>query len=108
MLSFVPTRGAAPGFAAAARAGIEEAPVLVQVDELELGVGLERVEHAVAMMRIDVDVGDAANAVELAGGFDRDAAIVEDAETCRTVARRMMQAADRNECAARGPGDDRG
>ena len=58
--------GAAPRFAAAAGAGIEKAPVLVQVGELELGICLERVEHAVAMMRIDVDVGDAANAVELA------------------------------------------
>ncbi len=40
--------------------------------------------------------------------FDRDAAIVEDAEARRAVARRVMQPADRNEGAARGPGDDRG
>ena len=89
-------RGAAPGFAAAARAGIQKAPVLVQVDELELGVGLERVEHAVAVMRIDVDVGDAADAVELAGGFDRDSAIVEDAEACRT-GRALHDASRRSE-----------
>ena len=74
---------------------------------MQLGVLLERVEHAVAMMRVDVDVGHAANAVEPPRGFDRDAAVVEDAKPGRAVARRVMQAADRNERAARGPRDDR-
>ena len=108
MLSFVPAAGAAPRFAAATRAGIEKAAVLVQVGEQHVGILLERVEHAVAVMRVDVDVGDAANAVEPARGFDRDAAVVEDAEARGDVARRVMQPADRNERAPNGPRDDRG
>ena len=89
-------RGAAPGFAAAARAGIQKAPVFVQVDELELGIGLERVEHAVAVMRVDVDVGDTADAVDLPRGFDRDSAIVEDAEP-RCTGRALHDATRRSE-----------
>ena len=100
--------GAAARLAAAPGAGIEIAAVLVQVREQHVGILLEGVEHAVAVMRVDVDVGDAANAVELARRLDRDAAVVEDAKPGRDVARRMMQPADRNERAANGPRDDRG
>jgi hypothetical protein len=98
---------AAASLRAAARAGIKETAVLVQVGKRDVGVALERVEHAVAVMRVDVDVRDAAQPEDLPRGFDRDAAIVEHAETRGRVARCMVQSADRNECAARGPLDYR-
>ena len=100
--SFVPTRRARRRFRRAAPgAGIQVAAVLVEVGEQQIRIVLERVEHAVAVMRIDVDVSDALQAMLAAQHLDRDAAIVEHAEAGGVVARRMMQAGDRNECATR-------
>ena len=56
----------------------------------------KRVENAVAVVCVDVDVGDAAQAVAAPQDLDRDAAIVEDAETGR-VARATHDAARRSE-----------
>ena len=64
------------------------------------GIVLERVEHAIAVMRIDVDVGDALRALRASQQLDDDAAVVEDAEAGGVVARGMMQAGDRHEGAA--------
>src|SRR5262249_28788605 len=96
------------GLAAAAGTGIQEPAVLVQVREQEIGIALERVEHAVAVMRVDVDIGYAADVVEPARGFDRDAAVVEDAEARGVIAARGMQTADGDERATQRPLDDRG
>ena len=74
----------------------------MQVGEQQIGIVLERVEHAVAVMRIDVDISDALHAVPTPQHFDRHAAVVEDAKAGGVAARRMMQTGNRNECAARG------
>src|SRR3970040_218336 len=101
----------ADGYAAArllarARAGIEKPAVLVQVGEGELGILLEGIEHTVAVVRIDVDVGDARDAVVPPRGLDGDTAIVEYAKARGRVPPRMMQAADRNESARNATRDD--
>ena len=89
-------RGALAGFLRHARARIEVAAILVQVGEYHRRVILERIEHAVAVVRVDVDVGDALEARALQQ-LDRHAAVVEHAETGRAVARGVMQARDRHE-----------
>ncbi len=58
-------RAPRPVSSAAPVPGIEVAAVLVQVGEDHRGVVLEGVEHAIAVMRIDVDVGDARQAGRL-------------------------------------------
>jgi hypothetical protein len=97
---------AAAGLAAATGTGIEKTAVLVQIGKREVGIALERVEHAVAVMRIDVYVRDSANVVPPSRGLDRHAAVVEHAEPCRLIACGVMQAADRNERARNRPRDD--
>ena len=62
MLSFVPTAAPRPVSVRLPVPGIEETAVFVQVGEREVGIALERVEHAVAVVRVDVDVRDAADA----------------------------------------------
>ena len=59
----MPRRGAAADLVGRAGARIEVAPILVQVGEDDRRVVLERVEHPIAVMRVDVDVGDALQAV---------------------------------------------
>ena len=97
---------AAARLLARARAGIEKPAVLVQVGEGELGILLEGIEHTVAVVRIDVDVGDAHDAVVPPRGLDGDTAIVEYAKARGRVAPRMMQSADRNESARNATRDD--
>ena len=53
----------AAGLAAAAGAGIQKASVLVQIGIEHIGIFLEGIEDAVAVMRVDVHIGYAAYAV---------------------------------------------
>ena len=80
-LSLVPRAAPAAGLVRGAGARIEVAAVLVDVGEDYVRIGLEGVEHAVTVVRIDVDVGDAPQAVAGPQQLDHDAAVVEDAET---------------------------
>ena len=92
-------RALAPlGFAAGAR--IEKSPILVQIGEHQLRVVFERVEHAVAVMRIDVDIGYALEPARRAQPLDHDAAIVQRTKPGRTAPRGVMQTGDRHEGAA--------
>ena len=75
-------------------------PALVQVGKDHSGIVFEGIEHAVAMMRIDVDVGDAGHAAIAQQMLDHHAAIVEDTEPGGARARGVMQPADRHEGAA--------
>ena len=54
-----PARGAATDLVRASSAGVEVATILVQVGEDHAGVVLETVIHPIAVVGIDVDVGDA-------------------------------------------------
>src|SRR5579862_8866501 len=89
-------RSAAPFLSGVTRTRIEVASVLVQVGKHDCRVVLERVEDAVAVVCVDVDVGDPtqAAAFEL---LDGDAAVVEYAKTRRTGACRVMESRDRYE-----------
>jgi len=73
------------------------APVLVDVGEDQERVLLERVVHAVAVVNIDVHVGDLLQAVPPAQHLGDHAAVVEDAESGRMAARGMVQPRDRHE-----------
>jgi hypothetical protein len=85
--------------AARTRAGIEVAPVLVEVGEHHRRVVLERVEHPIAVVRVDVDVSDALQSRALQQ-LDRHPAVVEDAKARRALARRVMEPGDGHEGAA--------
>ena len=69
-------------------ARIEKAAVLVDVADEDLGIILEGVEDAVAVVGVDVDIGDAVDVVTRTQDLDGDAAVVEDAEAARAVWRR--------------------
>ena len=90
-----------------AGARIKEPPVLVGVGEHDRRIVLEGVEHAVAVVRVDVDVGDAHEAVLALEVLDHDADVVEYAEARGMGAPGMVQSRDRHEAASRLPGHDR-
>ena len=69
----------------------------MRIDNDREWVVLETVEHTIAVMRVDIDVGDALQAKVLTGMFDRDTAIIEHTETRRAIAPCVMQSADRIE-----------
>ena len=69
----------------------------MQIREDQFRIVLEGVEHAIAMMGVDINVGDARNAMGAPQMLDDHAAIVEDAEARGALARRVMQAGDRHE-----------
>ena len=85
------------GLLGRAGAGIQVPPVLVNIGEQQIGIVIERVEHPVPMMGVDIDVGDAFEAMAGTQLFDGDPAIVEDTEAGGPVARRMMQPRDGHE-----------
>ena len=105
-LSLLPSALPAPRSCAWPVPGIEEATVLVNIDDDQVGVVLVGVEDAVAVMNVDIDIGDAAHAVLVAQGFDHHTEIVDHAESCRRVAARMVQPADRLKAARDLAADD--
>src|SRR5688572_11833052 len=64
--------------------------VLVYVGEQQIRVGFVGVENPVAMVGVDIDVSDAADAVTPSQQLDDDATVIEYAKTGRVRARRMM------------------
>ena len=78
----------------------------MDVGKDQVRVALEAVEHAVAVVRIDVHVGNAFQAVIAAKHFHRHAAVVEHAESRGAAARRVMQSGDGDEGAPRAPCHD--
>ncbi len=83
-------RGAGAGLVDGPGSRVEKASVFVQVRKYQVGIVFESVEDTVAVMRVDIDIGDAAQAVLLAQVLDRDAAIVEHAKTCRVLPARVV------------------
>lgn len=90
----------------AARARVQRATVLVDVREDQRGIVLEAVEDPVTMMHVDVDVGDAFDAVHAAQCLDHHPAVVVDAEAGGALAPGVMQAPDRLQAGADLAGDD--
>ena len=99
-------RGAPAGLLRRPRAGIQEAAVLVDVGEADTGILLEGVEHPVAVVGIDVHIGDPPQAVPRPQQFQHDATIVVDAETRGLVAPGVMEAGDGHEGPAGVPRHD--
>ncbi len=95
------------GLLGRAGARIEGPAVLVQVGENHSGIVLERVEHAVAVMCVDIDVRNARQPMLGLQVLDDDTAIVEHAESGRMAAPGMVQTRDRNEGALRCPAHQR-
>src|SRR5215831_8218532 len=81
---------AAAGFVCRARARIKVAAILVDVGEDQIRIVFVGVEHAVAVMHVDVDIGDALNAVFTSQRVDYHPQVVEYAETRRTVSPRVV------------------
>ncbi len=96
----------AAGLAHVAGAGIQESPVLVDVDHDQVRIGLVRVVDAVAVVHVDVNVADAPDAEARAQAVDDDAEVVEHAEARRAAPPGVMQPPDRLEAAHRVAGHD--
>jgi hypothetical protein len=77
------------------------AAILVDVGEDDGRVGLERIKHAVAVMRVDIHVGDAFQAIFLLQDLDGHAGVVEHAKTGSGVGHAVVQAGDGHEKARR-------
>ena len=105
-LSFVPAAASRPVFAPVPGAGIQEPPVLVDVDHDQLRIGFVRVVDAVAVVHVDVDVADAPDAEARTQALDDDAEVVEHAEARGAAPPGVMQAPDRLEAAHRVAGHD--
>src|SRR5271157_3051519 len=73
----------------------QRASVLVEIDVEDLPRVEEAVHHPVAVMGVDVDVGDPMAVPN--GSTDRDRHVVEDAETARPVGVSMMEPSSRME-----------
>ena len=94
-----PFRFASARFFCGAGSGVKIATILVHVREYQVGVFFEAVKNAVAMMCIDIDIGNPRQAVLDPQILNRDATVVKHAKTRSAVARRMMQAGYRHKCA---------
>ena len=79
----------------------------MRVGEYDRRVVLERVEDAVAVVRVDVHVRDARKAVVALQALDHDADVVEDAEARGVRAPRVVQAGDGHESALHAARHDR-
>ena len=81
-------------FIVRARARVQVAPIFMDVGEDDARVGLETVIQPIAMVSVDVDVGDALQAVLAAQPLDQNAAIVQSAKARCATSRRVVQACD--------------
>jgi energy-dependent translational throttle protein EttA len=93
-------RRSAPAFVRSAGARIQIASVLVNVGNDHGGVIFEGVVHPIAVVGIDIYVGDALKARAPAQELDRDPAIVENAEAGCVITGRVVQTCDRHKCPA--------
>ena len=91
------TRPSFAGLLGGARARVQVAAILMDIREDKVWVIFETVEHAVAVMRVDIDVGYALHAVFLAQVFGGNTAIIEDAKPGRTISASVMQSRYRHE-----------
>ena len=92
-----PARRAGAGLISGAGPRVQEATILVNIGKQGVRIILETVEHAVAVVRVDVDISDALHVVALAQVLDRDAAVIEDTESRCAAACRVVQTGDRDE-----------
>ncbi len=83
-------RTALPRFFGRTCSRIQMAAIFVDICKDQIRVIFKRVEHAVAMMRVDIDVGDALNAVLLAQLLGRDTKVIEDTKPCCVIAAGMV------------------
>ena len=93
-------RSSAAGFVHRTRARIQIASVFVDVGNNHIGVVFESVINAVAVVGVDIHVGNALEPRAPAQELNGNPAIVEYAEARRVVARRVVQACDGHERAA--------
>ena len=65
--------------------GVEVAAILVQVNKYQIGITLKSIEDAVAMMRVNIHIGDTLYSMLFAQCFNCDTTVIEHAETGRSV-----------------------
>ena len=73
------------------------AAILVDIGEDDGRIGLEGIKHPVAVMRVDIDVGDAFQAIFLLQDLDGHAGVVEHAKTGSGIGHAVVQAGDGHE-----------
>jgi len=97
---------AATGFPGPPGTRVQEPPVFMDIRENQIRIVVEGIENTVAMVGIDVDIGDTGYRVFLAQIFNRHAAVVEDAKTSGMRAAGMVQPGNRHEGMAGPAGHD--
>ena len=85
------------GFFSAARTRVEISTIFVKVGKNQIGIVFETVKHTVAVVCIDIDIGNAPDSVFLAKIFHRNTEVIEHAESCRMIATCMVQTSDWHE-----------
>ena len=91
------TRPAGSGLSLGARARVQAATILMNVRKDQIGVVLESIKDTITVMRIDIDIGDTPEPVVFSQVLDCDTAVIENTKTSGTIARRVVQASNRNE-----------
>ena len=98
-IQFCSLRPALAGLVRMTGSRVQVPSILVDIGKYQVGIILESVEDAVAVMSVDIDVGDSLQSVLQAQVLSCDAAIVENAESGGAIASRMMQSGNGNKCA---------
>jgi len=84
-----------------ARARVQVPPILVDIGEDQSGVRLEAVIKPIAVMGVDIDVGNTLQTVFAAQPFDEHATVVQGAKARSAPTSRMVQPGNRHEGATR-------
>ena len=81
------------------RAGsrVQEPAIFVDIGEDKIGIGLEAVKDAVAMMCVDINVGHSLEAELFAQVLDGNTTVIKNTESSGAAAGRVMQPGNRNE-----------
>ena len=95
-IQFCSLRPAFAGFVRMAGSRVQVASILVDIREDQVGVVLKSVKDTVAVVSVDIDIGDTPQPVFHAQVFGRDTAIVEHTKPGGTIASRVMESGNRN------------
>ena len=87
-----------PRFGIRTRARIQKLTILMNISQYHRRITLETVVHTIAVMRIDIDIGDSPQTVTTLQLLDGNAAIIEDAKASGCAA-----CGSRNPCGPEAP-----
>ena len=96
-IQFRATSGSGARLVGRARSRVQEPAIFVDIGKDKVGIGLETVKDAVAVVRIDIDVSHPLEAELFSQVFDGNTTVIKDTESSGVAAGRVMQSGDRDE-----------